>query len=169
MLPLDSQNFESYVPVYDAAPKTWEEGMPFIVEQLKKLANAVNVREIGFLLDQELLAGKFFIPGVNDVAGGGSSQQFRTVLRKVIDFGALPNTGTKSVPHGIFVDANFSLIQMWASATDPIALQALPIPYASATASIQMYMDATNINITTTSNVSAFTRCFVFIEYIQEL
>lgn len=84
MIPLDSQNFESFVPVYDVAPKTWEEGMPFIVEQFKRLANAINVREIGFFLDQELLAGKLFIPGDNIANDGGGTQQFRTVLRKVI-------------------------------------------------------------------------------------
>jgi hypothetical protein len=170
-IPIDSQNLESYVPVYDAAPKTWEEGMPFIVEQLKKLANAVNAREIGFFLDQELLSGKSFIPGVNIVTDGGSSQQFRTVLRKVIDFGALPNTTVKSVAHGITFDANFTLIQMFASATDPTNLEALPIPYDSAGLGqgIAMNMDATNINILTQSNRSTYTRCYVVIEYLQEL
>ena len=111
-IPIDSQNLESYVPVYDVAPKTWEEGMPFIVEQLKKLANAVNAREIGFFLDQELLSGKSFIPGVNIASGGGSSQQFRTILRKVITFPGL-TVGLNTQPHEVTVDANFSLIQMF--------------------------------------------------------
>jgi hypothetical protein len=170
-LGLDSQNLESYVPVYDVAPKTWEEAMPFVVEQLKKLANAVNAREIGFFLDQELLSGKAFIPGVNIASDGGSSQQFRTVLRKVIDFGALPNATTKSVAHEITFDANFTLIQMWASATDPTNLVAIPIPFDSAGAGegIEITMDSTNINITTESDRTTFTRCFVVIEYIQEL
>jgi len=171
-IPIDSQNLESYVPVYDASPSTWEEGMPFIVEQLKKIANAVNVREIGFFLDQELLTGKSFIPGVSIVSDGGSSQQFRTILRKVIDFGPLPAAGTKSIPHGITFDANFTLIQMWASATDPVALVAFPIPYADPIAlinAVSLTIDATNVNITVGINRSSFTRCFVFIEYIQEL
>ncbi len=81
MLPQDSQQLESYVPVYDVAPQTWDEGRVFLVEQIKRLANAINAREIGFFLDQELLSGKSFIPGVNIVTGAGSSQQFRTVLR----------------------------------------------------------------------------------------
>lgn len=168
---IDSQYFESYVPVYDVAPKTWEEAMPFVVEQLKKLANAVNAREIGFFLDQELLSGKAFIPGINNVVDGGTSQTFRSILRKVIDFGALPAAGTKSVAHGIVFDANFTLIQIWASATDPAALVALPIPFASPTLvnSISLTMDATNVNIAVGVNRSSFTRCFVIIEYIQEL
>jgi hypothetical protein len=161
MLPLDSQNLESYVPVYDAAPKTWEEGMPFIVEQLKKLANAVNAREIGFFLDQELLSGKSFIPGVNIASDGGSSQQFRTILRKVITFPGL-TIGLNQQPHEIVIDSNFSLIQLFASATNATALTGEPIPNGADTISY----DATNINITV---AAAYTRCWAVIEYIQEL
>lgn len=172
MIPLDSQTFESYVPVYDVVPEKWEDGRAFIVEQLKKLTLAVNSREIGFFLDQELLTGKAFIPGLNDIANGGSSQQFRTVLRKVIDFGVLPNATTKSVPHEIVFDNNFTLVDLWAAATDPVSFFAINIPFATpiATANnIALIMDATNINITTGVNRSNFTRCFVVIEYIQEL
>ncbi len=168
---IDSQNLESYVPVYDVVPEKWEDARPFIVEQLKKISTAVNSREIGFYLDQELLSGKAFIPGANEIADGGTSQQFRTILRKVIDFGTLPDNSTKSVPHGIVFDNNFTLIQLWASATDPTNFIALPIPYVSTAAgfSIQLYMDQTNVNIVTTSVKNTYTRCFVFIEYCQEL
>jgi hypothetical protein len=171
----DSQILESFVPVYDTVPEKWEDARPFLVEQMKKITNAVNVREIGFFLDEELLSGKSFIPGVNANLNGATSQLFRQVLRKVIDFGGLPLNplgGTKSVPHGIVFDANFTLVQMWASATDPIALTALPIPFASPSAlaeNIRLYMDRTFVNITTAANYSGYTRCFVVIEYMQEL
>ncbi len=173
MIPLDSQNLESYVPVYDVAPKEWEDGRAFVVEQFKRLANAINIREIGWLLDQEVLTGKAFIPGINDVLDGGTSQQFRSVLRKVVDFGPLPNNGLKSIPHGITFDANFTLIQLWASATDPVGLFALPIVYTEvlnpAQGDIQLYMDNNNFNIITKSNRTNYTRVYVFCEYIQEL
>jgi|SRR5579863_3078120 hypothetical protein len=163
MLPVDSQEFESYVPVYDAIPDEWENARPFVVEQLKRLANAVNVREIGWFLDQVLLSGKSFIPGVNISSGGGSSQQFRTVLRKVITFpgltgGVVPN----SQPHGIDIDANFSLIQLVGSATNAISLTGEPIPNGADT----INYDATNINITV---AASYTRAWAIIEYIQEL
>jgi hypothetical protein len=169
---LDSQVFESYVPVYDVVPDKWEDARPFIVEQLKKITNAVNLREIGWFLDEELLSGKAFIPGNNNIVNGATNQTFRQILRKVIDFGTLPAAGTKSVPHYIVVDANFTLIQMWASATDPIGLTMLPIPYETPVAlnqNIALDMDATNVNITVGINRTNFTRCFVIIEYIQEL
>lgn len=167
-----SQILESYVPVYDAIPDKWEDAREFLVEHLKKISLAVNAREIGFFLDEELLSGKAFIPGINDFTNGSTSQIYRSVLRKVIDFGALPNTGTKSVPHGITFDANFTLTAFWADATDPNGLSAIPIPFADPTAlanNIEMDMDSTNVNITTGTDRTNYTRCFVTIEYIQEL
>ena len=170
MASIDSQVFESYVPVYDAVPEDWEMARQFLVEHLKKVSNAINIREIGWFLDEELLSGKGFIPGVN-VQGNASPDQFRQIFRKVINFGALPNSTTKSVAHGINFDSNFTLIQMWASATDPINFIAFPIPYAGAGGNdgVKLYMDSTNVIISTQTNRAAYTRCFVVIEYMLEL
>jgi len=150
---LTSQIFESYVPVYDSVPEKWEEARQFLVEHLKKISNAVNVREIGWMLDEELITGKQFIPGVND------NQQFRTVLRKVVDFSPLA-IGTTSLAHGVVVDANFSLINLFASATNAGALTGNPINQPNIT------YDATNINVT---SAAAYTRCYAVFEYITEL
>lgn len=167
----DNQQLESFVPVYDAIPDKWEEARAFIVEQLKRISNAVNIREIGWFLDEELLSGKAFIPGSENLDNLSTSQVFRQVLRKVVDFGPLPAAGTKSIPHGITFTDNFTLVQMFAAATDPVALTAIPIPYAHPTAAnaVALDMDSTNVNITVGVNRSAYTRCFVTIEYLQEL
>jgi|SRR6188768_3959827 len=154
----DSQILESYVPVYDAIPKDWESAKPFIVEQLKKLANAVNIREIGWFLDEELLSGKAFIPGTMT---GYTSQSYRSILRKVIEFPGL-TAGVNTQPHGIVVDANFSLIQLFGAATNAVAFTGEPIPNGADTISY----DATNIIITV---AAAYTRAWAIIEYIQEL
>lgn len=165
-----SQFFESFVPVYDAVPEKWEDAREFLVEHLKKISNAVNIREIGWLLDEELISGKQFIPGVNN------NQVFRTVLRKVIDFGSLPNSTTKSVAHEITLGdgvnpAVFTLTALWACATKPsLSYAALQIPYSSPTfnQNISLNMDAVNVNITTAIDYSSYTTCFVFAEYTQE-
>lgn len=161
MQPEDSQKLESYVPVYDAAPEKWEDARPFLVEQLKKITTSLNTREIGWYLDEELLTGKAFIPGVNN-ATGGTSQQFRSILRKVIDFGPV-TIGLNQRPHGIVVDANFSLIDLWAAVTVSTTLTALPIPSGGGDA---ISMDSTNIYIISIVNAD---RCFAFCEYLQEL
>lgn len=163
-----SQVFESYVPVYDAVPEKWEDARQFLVEHLKKISNAVNIREIGWFLDEELLSGKQFIPpsGIS-----GSSQQYRTVFRKVIDFGTLPNATTKNVAHGITVDANFTLLNLYGAASDPVAFIYRPVPYATdiAANTIVLFMTATNVSIRTSIDYTAYTRCYVVIEYIKEL
>ena len=153
-----SQEFESFVPVYDAIPEKWEDARDFLVEQLKKISNGVNAREIGFFLDQELLSGKSFIPSGVNVSG--TSEQFRTILRKVIDCGALV-AGVKMVPHGITFDVNFTLIDLWVSATNSTTFNAITMSDPQ-----NVTMDAININITSTG---AFDRSFAFVEYIQEI
>ncbi len=157
----DSQQFDSYVPIFDVMPTKWEEASPAIVEHLKKISNAVNIREIGWFLDEELLSGKAFIPGLNNFASGQTSQQFRQIFRKVIVFPSL-TAGINTEPHMITIDGNFTLIQLWGSATDAVAFTGEPIPNGVDTISY----DATNIIITVASN---YTRGLAVIEYLQEL
>lgn len=155
----DSQEFESYVPVYDVVPETWEDGKGFITEQLKRLANAVNVREIGWFLDQELLSGKQFVPGVIAV-GNSTPAQFRTVLRKVVNVAPLTVGLNAGVPHGIDFDVNFTLVDLWVSGTNSGTLTARVIN------GNDVVMDAVNIVIT---SPQAFDRAWAMIEYMQEL
>lgn len=165
----DNEIFETYLPVYDAIPDAWEDAKPFIVEQFKRISNSVNFKESGFFIDEEVLSGKAFIPVTTT---GYTSQTFRQVLRKVIDFGALPNASTKNVPHNINFDSNFTLIDLYACATDPVSFVGIPIPYADTVAlanQVEIDIDATNINITTGIDRTNFTRCYVVIEYLQEV
>lgn len=157
----DSQNFESYLPVYDAIPEKWEDARAFIAEQLKKVSNAVNIREIGWYLDEELLSGKSFIPTVAQSQAGDTSSLYRSIFRKVIVFLGL-TIGVNTQPHGLTVDANFTLIQLFAGATDSVNFVGEPIPNGIDTISY----DATNIIINVTAT---YTRCYAVIEYIQEL
>lgn len=164
---MDSQQFDSYVPVYDVVPEKWEESREFFVENLKKISNGINAREIGFYLDEEVLTGKQLFPGTT-VAG--NPPQFRSILRKVIDFGALPNAGIKSVPHGITFDNNFTLVHLYGSATNP-SNNAIPLPFVhvNPTSNIQLYMDTTNVVIVNLVDDRPYSRCFIVIEYILEL
>jgi hypothetical protein len=158
-LGLDNQNLESFVPVYDALPEKWEDARGYVVEQLKQISNGVNIRTIGWYLDTELLSGNAFYPGTFN-SDNQSPQQYRTILRKVIPFGALI-IGLNQRPHGITFDNNFTLIELYAAATRTGAL-AEPIPNGADT----INMDPTNINITV---AAAWDRCNAVIHYIQEL
>lgn len=169
MIPTDSQTYESFVPVYDAIPEKWEDARDFLVEHLKKISNAVNIREIGWFLDEELLSGKTLFPGMN-VQGNESPLQNRQILRQCYNFGALPNTTTKSIAHNVTVDANFTLIALYAGAYDPVHFIGLSIPFAStAGVPVQIDMDVANINIHTLGNFSNYSNTIIVMEYAQEL
>jgi hypothetical protein len=157
MIPQDSQQFESYVPVYDDVPEKWEEARQFLVEQFKKISNAINIREIGWYLDEELLSGKAFIPGVT--IAGSNPGQFRQILRIVVVIGPI-TAGVITIPHEITNDANFTLIDLWATATNSTTL----------TSTIFGNSDTIRIvgpNVVITSD-GTYDRCFSVIEYCQE-
>lgn len=159
---MNSQEFESYVPVYDTVPEKWEDAREFLVEHLKKMSNAINVREIGLRVEEEHLSGQQFIPTAEMVSNRSSdSQQFRSVLRKVIDCSPLV-IGANNFAHNIVFNANFTLMHLYAAATDSVAFVATPIPNGADT----ITMDATNLIIT---SAAAYDRCFAVVEYIQEV
>ena len=107
------QEQEAFLPVYSTVPEEWEEGRQFLIEQLKKITNTVNIREIGWYLDEELLSGGQFIPAATN------SQQYRSIYRKVIDMGAVI-AGANSKAHGLTFDKNFTLMNLYVSATDSV-------------------------------------------------
>lgn len=157
----DSQRYESFVPVYDAIPSSWEDARPFIVEQLRKISDGVNIREIGWYLDEQLLSGKSFIPGANTV-NGETSQEFRTMLRIVVVVGPISVAGNPNItPHGLNVDNNFTLIQLWASATNSTTFRSVTFSNPDT-----IWMDDTNVYIVSDGT---YDRCNCVIEYIQEL
>lgn len=153
--PNDSQQFESYVPVYDVVPETWEEGRQFLVEQLKKISNAVNVREIGWFLDEELLSGKQLFPGTSSA----NDQQFRSILRMVVNTGPLIAGLNPGINHNILFDVNFTLISLWVCGTNSATFKALTIT------GNDVLMNATQLVIT---SPMAFNRSIAVIEYTQE-
>lgn len=77
-----------------------------------------------------------------------------TIYKKTIDIGALPDTGTKTVAHGItgFV----MLIDVAGNFSD--GTNSAPLPYSSPTTTknIQIYVDDTNINIVTGEDRSSY-------------
>lgn len=95
----------------------------------------------------------------------------RQVFRKVVNFGALPNTALKTVAHNITTNQNFSFTRIYGTATQPGATNvtsSIPLPFASPTLANNISLDvgATNVRITTGSNRTAYTKCYVVLEWI---
>lgn len=93
---------------------------------------------------------------------------YREDYRTTVNFGALPNTTIKSVPHGITVTNTLSWTKIYATATDPVGLTGIPIPYVDLSGNdIQINVDQTNINISTSSDYSNYTICYIVLEYLK--
>jgi len=168
-----SGNSNNLIPENYIFPEIDTEEYDVKVRQyLNSMAIAVNSKENGLFNNQEVMTGQQFLPTFSIQTA--NNVNFREVFRMVVDFGALPNTATKSVPHGITTTQDYSFVHIYATATDPGATtitSAIPIPFATPTAlanNIQIDVDATNVNITTNSAFyTAYTRCFVVLEYIK--
>lgn len=135
-------------------------------QYLNDIATATNTKDSGIYDSVETITGQSFLPTFSIQTA--ASVTYRTVFRKVIDFGSLPNTATKSVAHGITFGTTLSATKIYGAATDP-GTSWLPLPYASPTAAnnIELNLDATNVNVTTGSNRTAYTRTFIIVEYIK--
>lgn len=140
-----------------------------LYQNVVNIANTLNIKDSGYYNVLEFVTGQLLFPNQNFDSQTLQSASFRQILRKTIIFGTLPNTGTKSVAHGITVTAETTWFMIRATATDPIGLTGIEISYASPTLAnnIEINVDATNINITTGSNRSNYTICNVVLEYVQ--
>ena len=147
----ESQNLEAFLPTYPFIPEEWQEARQFLTETLKMTANSTNVKEIGWYLEEEAISGKQFFPG-------SVQDQYRTIFRKVIDFSPLA-IGVNSQPHGVTIDANFRLINLYGAASDTVAFTGTPINQPN------INYDATNINITSAAVYQVAQAVF---EYILE-
>lgn len=143
-------------------------------QYLNNVATAVNSKTSGLFEKNETITGEKFVPIYS--TNQSSSAVYRSVYRKVIDTGALPNATTSNIPHGITTTQDFTIIKLYGTATDPATstLQsAIPIPYLNVTTptdGVELSMDATNIILTTTTaNYVTYTRSFVVVEYIKEI
>lgn len=135
-------------------------------QNLGLVANVLNTKDTGIYQLTEFVNGQRFFsnPAYNSSTAVQPTQ--RQDYRMVINFGALPNNTTKSVAHNIAVNGATVFTRIYATATTP-GTAGIPIPYVSSSNPVQINVDATNVNITTTTNMTAFTTVIVVIEYLK--
>lgn len=162
MFSSDQPLVANQLPISVDFPRDQQEFINTISLLYKRIANSVNTKEGALYLPQELATFQLYFTA-ND------PQKLRNVYRKTVDFGVLPNTTFKSVAHGISFDSNFATTRIYGSATDPTTLTYIPLPFADPVPAnnISLFLDGTNIYITSGSNRSNFTRCTVVIEYVK--
>lgn len=94
----------------------------------------------------------------------------KTIYRKIVDFGALPNTNAKSVSTGVSnID---TLIKIGASSLNPTSGDYMYLPYAHTSglaSQVTLYININDnlINIRTGNDRSGFTKTYVIMEYTK--
>lgn len=159
-------NPNNLLPQTFIIPSEPEEKDLKLSQYLNDIATATNTKDSGIYDAVETITGQSFLPTFSTQTGANAT--YRTVFRKVVDFGSLPNTGTKSVAHGIVFGSTYSVTKIYGASTNP-STSFIPLPYASPTLAnnISLNLDGTNVNVTTGSNRTAYTRTFIIIEYIK--
>jgi len=141
-------------------------------QSVNNLSLMVNIKETAIYDPTEIVSGKVWFPDPALTSKTPKKPIQRQGFRKVIDFGSLPNTGTKSVAHGITFPSpdTYQAIEIYGTATDPTSSTNIPLPYASPVLAnnIELRVDATNIIITTGSDRTSFTKSSVVFEFIKE-
>ncbi len=137
---------------------------------INQIALAVNSKDSSSYVLNEFVNGQFFFPNPVFTSQTPTTPNPRPAYRVTVNFGALPNTGAKSVNHNTTITTGFTATRVYGAAFDPVALTMIPIPFADPTATsnnISLVVNATNVTVTTGSNRSNFTRCIIVFEYLK--
>ena len=159
--PVNAQT--SYLPLEFVAPEEYKNFRMAVIQREQMTANVLNAKENCQYDTQERLSGQQFFSTQSGI------NKPRYTFRTVINFGALPNNATKSVAHSITTTSTTIFTRIYGSATNP-STQWIPLPYASVTAvanNLELWVDSTNINIKTGVDYSAYTTCYVVVEYLK--
>lgn len=153
----DQPALESQLPLSIELPEDQKEFRYKVNDLYQRIASSLNTKEGGLYVPQEKSTGQQYFDLNNP-------QKNKNVYRMVVNFGALPNAGTKSVPHNISRwDENFRLTRAYGGATDTVNLEALPIPNEG----ILLIINSTDVTVTTTSDYSAFSETTIIIEFTK--
>lgn len=148
-----------------------EEFRTRMIQVINDMCISINSKESGWYSDESTITGEKVLPTYSKNLEGAQSVYYRTVRRKVIYTGALPNSSTKSIAHNIEFPKKSVGWRLWGCASqinENEELQGfLQIPYAHPTPAncIALYCDRQNIIITTGTNRTNFNFSFVVVEY----
>jgi hypothetical protein len=126
-----------------------------IFDQFNKMVDIVNIKAIGVYTDTIFpSAEKWYLNA--DVKAQG-------VLYVTVDCGTLPNTGVVNVAHNIPITTGYRIIEFYGTATDPVGFLTRSM---LGDPNISILINQTNIVITTTANLSAYTQSHLVIKYV---
>ena len=123
----------------------------------QSIASSVNNKTGGLFVPEEKINSEQYFDPLNP-------QKFRNVYRMTVDFGALPNSTSKSVAHNIAGwTAAYLLTSAYGASTDPVSLNSVPIPNDG----ILLEINSSSVTVTTSSDRSSFTATTIVVEYTK--
>lgn len=142
-----------------------------LYQNINSMCIALNLKDSGYYNTQEFVNGQSWFPNPALTSASATTPTFRQVYRQVVNFGTLPNAAAKAVLHNIPITIGYSFTRIYAVSSDKVALTYIPIPYVdvatAGAADIQLDVNATQVVITTASNRTNYTVCYVILEYIK--
>ena len=153
----------------DANSIEFKELLVRLYQNINNIALLLNIKDTGLYNTFEIINGQTYFPNPTLTSSTSGFPTNRQVYRTTVNFGALPNTGSKSVAHNIVVTPSTTFTRIYATASDTTGETYIPIPYASPTLAnnIEIFVDNTNVTITTGSDRTNYTICYVVLEYLQ--
>lgn len=148
----------------DVKSKEFKELIIRLVMNANKQNIAINGKDTGIHDVLETITGQTFPPEAGrTIPRAGYSKCF-------IDFGALPNSAPKSLAHGLTLNTALMITDLWGIAADPATNTYLKLPYSSAVLAnnIELNITGANIVVTPGSDRRAFTKTYIFIEYLKD-
>jgi len=160
----------SEIEATEVTSQAFKELMVRLYQNLNVMSLALNLKDTGYYVDQEFVTGQVYFPNKTLSSTTAQAPTFRQTFRKVINFGALPNTATKTVAHGLTITSGFTFTRIYGTASDVSGFNYIPLPYSSnvAGAPIEFSIDANNVIITTGSDRTAFTVTYIVMEFIKQ-
>lgn len=155
----------------DVQSKEFKELLVRLYQNLNAMAAAINLKDSALYDTSEFVNGQTFFPNPALSSATTTYPAMRQVYRKVVNFGALPNAAAKSVAHELDVNGSYTFTRIYGAASDTVSNVYIPLPYASPTAlnmAIELNVTATNVVITTGIDYSAYTICYVILEFIKQ-
>lgn len=152
----------------DVTSLAFKELLVRLYQNMNYISLALNLKDSGYYNLTEFMNSQLFFP--LSLTSDSTEPQFRQVYRLVVNFGALPNAGTKSVAHNLTIGTTWSFTRIYGCASKSDRTDFIPLPYASSTLNknIELHVTATNVVITTAIDYSAYDTTYVIVEYLKE-
>lgn len=167
-LPTTSVWDTSEIQTVDINSQEFRDLLVRLYQNINNIALSVNIRDAGYYDQTEFINGQLFFPDPSLSSTTAQTPTYRQVFRKVIDFGALPNSTTKNVAHDIDMSVGTTIFtRIYGCASDTTGKNYIPLPFAG-TSLVSVSVNATNVSVTTTSNRTNFTTTYIVLEYIKQ-